>query len=292
MREAPQQHWTPGKPGAEVGTREWADFIRLHLVAKVEHLGTDDENFVSDLEFLTEHRAWSLLTKRDGSTFGTRDEFCAYERPWGLGTPWEKLRPYVRAAYARRGMSEGQIERALDLNGVSKAMGDDEKAALARAAKAAKAAAPVPDSDAPLLSYRNANSEGASKSEQVKLSRLRAINRAPEAVREAYQEERISQTLAAKLGPRPPGKNASAERVQGYLDTKARAEAIAQEVRCMKDRKQIDALVRERLGVEAPVTVRVERQPDRAASRLVERFGREWCRDLVIALDAAVQRDA
>lgn len=32
-------------------------------------------------------------------------------------------------------------------------------------------------------------------------------------------------------------------------------------------------------------------EPDRAASRLVERFGREWCADLVIALDAAVQKE-
>jgi hypothetical protein len=37
-------------------------------------------------------------------------------------------------------------------------------------------------------------------------------------------------------------------------------------------------------------TVTLDEQPDRAAARLVERFGAEWCRDLVVALDAAVQR--
>jgi hypothetical protein len=37
-------------------------------------------------------------------------------------------------------------------------------------------------------------------------------------------------------------------------------------------------------------TVTLDETPDRAAARLVERFGAEWCRDLVVALDAAVQR--
>ena len=31
---------------------------------------------------------------------------------------------------------------------------------------------------------------------------LRAINRAPDVVKDAYREGRISQTLAAKLGPK------------------------------------------------------------------------------------------
>lgn len=258
LREAPGQNWTPGRLGAPVGTREWADAVRLKLVSQVEHLGEDDESFVGWLELLTEHRAWSLLTKRDGSTFRTREEFCAYERPWGLGATWERLRPYVRAAYAKRGMAEDEIDRTLALDGV-----------------------PEPDKTGPRptdeVSYHNAKKP----SEQVRVSRLRAINRAPEAIREAYQEGRISQTLAAKLGPKNPDP-----------DTAAKVAEIAREVRRMKDRKEVDALVRERLGVEAPVVVRVERQPDRAASRLVERFGREWCRDLVIALDAAVQREA
>lgn len=260
LREAPGQNWTPGRLGAPVGTREWADAVRLKLVSQVEHLGEDDESFVGWLELLTEHRAWSLLTKRDGSTFRTREEFCAYERPWGLGATWERLRPYVRAAYAKRGMSEDQIDRALELDGVP----EPEKTGP-------KGASEVSGNDCRKLS---------AKPERT-VRQLRAINRAPEAIREAYQEGRISQTLAAKLGPKNPDP-----------DTAAKVAEIAQEVRRMKDRKQVDALVRERLGVEAPVTVRVERQPDRAASRLVERFGREWCRDLVIALDAAVQREA
>ncbi len=30
----------------------------------------------------------------------TREEFCAYKRPWGLGVPIEKLEPYAMAAFA------------------------------------------------------------------------------------------------------------------------------------------------------------------------------------------------
>jgi hypothetical protein len=37
-------------------------------------------------------------------------------------------------------------------------------------------------------------------------------------------------------------------------------------------------------------TVQLDEAPDRAAARLVQRFGEAWCRDLVVALDAAVQR--
>jgi hypothetical protein len=37
--------------------------------------------------------------------------------------------------------------------------------------------------------------------------------------------------------------------------------------------------------------VQLDEHPDKAAARLVERFGAEWCRDLVIALDAVVQQE-
>lgn len=256
--ETAQQNWTPGRLGADVGTREWADYVRLKLVAQVEHLGEDDESFVGWLELLTEHRAWSLLTKQDGSTFRTREEFCAYRRPWGLGMSWDRLRPFVRAAYAKRGMGEAEIDRALALDGV-----------------------PEPEQGTRRDLSETSNHDDKKSRQDATLARLRAINRAPEAVREAYQQGRISQTLAAKLGPKNPD-----------ADTAAKAAEIAQLIRKETDRKKVDAIVREHLGVEAPVVVRVERQPDRAAARLVERFGREWCRDLMIALSAATEGDA
>lgn len=46
-----------------------------------------------------------------------------------------------------------------------------------------------------------------------------------------------------------------------------------------------------RKGPDEAPRVQLSREPDRAAARLVARFGRDWCRDLVAALDAAVQRE-
>lgn len=250
---APSQNWTPGRLGAPVGSREWADAVRLKLVAQVEHIGEDDESFLGWIDLLEEHRAWSLLTRRDGSTFRTREEFCAFERPWGLGTPWEKLRPYVRAAMAKRGTADDVIERALALGGVP----EPEKTGP-------KASAVVSGSDCPKPPDRT-------------LKVLRAINRAPEAIREAYQDGRISQALAAKCGPKNP-----------EPETAAKMAEIARFIRDEPDRRRVDAIVREQLGVEEPAVVRLTRRPDGAAQKLVERFGREWCRDLMIALDAKV----
>lgn len=253
------QHWTPGRSGAPVGTREWADFVRLKLVSQVEHLGEDDESFIGWIELLEEHRAWPLLTKRDGSTFRTIEEFCAYQRPWGLGTPWSKLRPYLAAGLAKRGWPEDKIARFLALQQVPEPA-QGERTDIA-----------------PALDTSRGECGKSSPAAQRTVEALRAINRAPESVREAYQEGRISQALAAKLGPKNPDP-----------DTAAKVAEIAQAIRREPDRKRVDELVRARLGVEAPLTVRVERDPGRAATRLVERFGREWCSDLVIALDAAV----
>ena len=84
--------------------------------------------------------------------------------------------------------------------------------------------------------------------------RLRAINRAPDAIKDAYREGRISQTLAAKLGPKnPPPEKA------------ALVAEIAGEIRTMKDRKAVDGVVRQRLGHHQDTPV------DRAI-RLVERM--------------------
>jgi len=73
------------------------------------------------------------------------------------------------------------------------------------------------------------------------VKRLQAINRAPEAVKDAYREGRISQTLAAKLGPKNPDP-----------DTAAQIAEIAQEIRRVPERKAVDTLVRSRLGTPAP----------------------------------------
>ena len=67
--------------------------------------------------------------------------------------------------------------------------------------------------------------------------RLRAITRAPSAIQDAYREGRISQTLAAKLGPKNPTPEKAAQVAE-----------IAAGVRRLKNRRAVDSFVREQLG--------------------------------------------
>jgi hypothetical protein len=105
------QNWTPGRPGAKIGTREWADYIRLHVTANVDHLGEQDESFAGSLEFMHRENAWPLLTRKDGSMFRNMAEFIVYPSPWGLGKKWKTLEPYVTAGLAKLGKSPEEIER-------------------------------------------------------------------------------------------------------------------------------------------------------------------------------------
>lgn len=223
MRQSDGQTWNHGDSAADVGSVAWAEYVRLQLVAQVEHLGEDEESFVGFLEIFREHRAWTLLVKKDGAAFQTIDEFCAYPRPWGLGTSWATLKPHLVSGLAKQGLSQDEIDRRLALEMV------------------AEAKDPVPPPPGPGRGKKKAlGSERPSLSEpgSRKTKTLRAINRAPDAVKEAYREGRISQTLAAKLGPKDPDG-----------ETAARNAEIARELRAMKDRKAADDLVRQRLGV-------------------------------------------
>lgn len=264
-------NWTHGRAGAPIGSQEWADHIRLKLVAMVEHLGEDDEGFVRYIELLQEHRAWSLLTKKDGSTFRTREEFCSYKRPWGLGISWDRLRPYVVAGLAKRGMAPEAIDRALALDGVPEPTPTEEACARAREARSQNTG----DS----LSHHNDGIENirekGARVPTATVERLRAINRAPDAIREAYKEGRISQTLAAKLGPKDPDP-----------ETAATIAEIAAAVRGLPERKAVDEVVRSRLGVPKPIVVRLDADPVKAAQKLREKFGDEWLRALVAEVSA------
>lgn len=221
---------SPGKPGAPVGSREWADWFRTLLVSEVQQLGKQDAGLAGKFAFLKEHRAWTLMNKPDGSFFGTVEEFCAFRRPYGLGTPWETLKPYLVAGMAKDGKSADEIERTLQLETVPPAKAPKPGPGRGKR-KEASAQEETTAHDEPSFS------DAAGK-------RLRAITRAPEAVRDAYREGRISQTLAAKLGPKDPD-----------ADTAAQIAEVAREIRALPDRKRVDAVVRERLGVRAPSAV-------------------------------------
>lgn len=220
------QNWSHGDREAPVGSKEWADFVRLQLVAMVDHLGEDEESFVGCIEMVREHRAWTLMTKKDGETFRSIEEFCAYKRPWGLGTTWAQLRPHLMSGMAKRGKSTDEIERALQLETVP----EPQK----------PGARPINSPEPKELAGGPINSPEAKELAPQTKSKLRAINRAPDSVKDAYREGRISQTLAAKLGPKNPTPEKAAQVAE-----------IASEVRRMKDRRQVDSFVRDRLGAPA-----------------------------------------
>lgn len=266
MADPTGQNWTTGRLGAPVGTQEWADAVRLKLVAHVDHLGEDDDGWLGWLELLDNHRAWSLLTKHDGSTFRTREEFCAYKRPWGLGTPIEKLEPYVMAAFAKRGIPLEEAHRRWKTGGVSSGLSKEEVAALGRAAKRelvdlASGDKSGPDDAKELSSLKGNDCPLGDAPPERTIKQLRAITRAPAAVQEAYHKGRISQTLAAKLGPKDPAPEQAATIAE-----------IAREIRTMPDRKQVDALVRERLGVKRDLVGDLLRMFARLSREDRERF--------------------
>jgi hypothetical protein len=67
--------------------------------------------------------------------------------------------------------------------------------------------------------------------------RLRAINRAPESVRKLYEQDKLSQVWAAKLGPKNPSPQQAAKVAE-----------IAQALKGVSDRKTSDSLVKQMLG--------------------------------------------
>lgn len=101
MREV-QQNWSHGDGAAPVGTKGWAERVRLTMLSMAEHLGEDEERLLGYVEFIQEHEAWKLLSKKDGTPFKTIEEFCGHARPWGLGVAWEEMQPHLAAGLATR----------------------------------------------------------------------------------------------------------------------------------------------------------------------------------------------
>jgi hypothetical protein len=220
MLRSDEPTWSHGSSAADIGSKEWADFVRLQLVSMVDHLGENEESFVGYVELVRQHRAWTLMNRKDGSTFKTIEEFCAERRPWGLGTTWPKLRPFLVSGMAKRGRSPDEIERALQLETVPEPRPANQYTASATAHDEPK------------------------QIDAATTKRLRAITRAPDAVKDAYREGRISQTLAAKLGPKNP-----------TPEIAAKVAEVSQEVRRAKTRAETDAVVRRHLGLKTPTLV-------------------------------------
>jgi len=239
LREWSGNNWSRGVAGADVGTQEWADSVRLSLIVKVEKIGEQDAEFLRHLEFMEERKIWPLLTKKDGSRFRSLEEFCVYKRPWGLGRPLAWFLPYIRAAMAKRGLTENAIERRLACAAVPVATPHLEQLSVARQARNEKTQEVLEGTACPPEKHEEFTVEPAERTAK----QIRAITR-NETAQEAYQSGKLSAPIAAKLGKKAVSE---AER--------ARLEAIAAEALSAPDQRAGDALVRERLGIPAPTAL-------------------------------------
>ena len=87
-----------GRESAPVGSKAWAERVRLRMQGAVSEIDQLPEHFHFYVQLVTQHKAWTLMNKPDGLFFATFEEFCEHRQPWGLGRPWADLRLYVVAA--------------------------------------------------------------------------------------------------------------------------------------------------------------------------------------------------
>jgi hypothetical protein len=89
-----------GRESAPVGSRAWAERVRLNMQGLVSSVDANPSALRFYVDLVKEHQAWTLMSRDDGSCFRTFEEFCEYRQPWGLGRPWPELRPFIVAACA------------------------------------------------------------------------------------------------------------------------------------------------------------------------------------------------
>jgi hypothetical protein len=160
------------------------------------------------------HRAWTLLTDRSGKAFADFDAFCACEQPWGLGMDPEKFRAHLEAEVGKRAaelatVAPGQQGERNDTSG---------------------------------------HCVRKSEQEMRKVGRLRAILRAPEVVQQLYKENLITQTTAAKMGPKsPPPALASA-----VAEARQEMERLDRSLPKKEFRKEAERVVSSHLGGGPP----------------------------------------
>lgn len=224
-----------GRDDAPIGSEPWAQAVRLHLQAIIKRLHQDPEGVKSYYDIISKHRAWTLMNKPDGSYFATWEEFCAHRQPWGLGKPWEEIRPFLEAAFGKRGVELATVAPDARRNNGATQSRDGNGQLLPS----------EPDSG-----HRVPNRKTVADEKHEK--RLRAILRAPEPIQDAYRAGVIGQVDAAKLGPRDPEPEQAARIVEV-------ARAVAPKIDAAKSlpkrdrekaKRAINATVREMLDAK------------------------------------------
>jgi hypothetical protein len=204
---------------APVGSKEWAERWRLEVCSVASHVGEEPERFERYLKIGQQHRVWTLLTRQDGTHYNTFRDFCEQPQPWGLGMAYDKVEAWLDMIHGKRARLLETVSRAQQGSRTDRPGGQTS---------------------------RHDGGKLDPRTEQ----RLRAILRAPEQIQGLYREGQISQTVAARLGPKNP-----------TPDQAARIAEVTRAVRGLKDRKEVDGTVKSMLGERAPSRVeRLEKQ--------------------------------
>lgn len=102
-----------GVPGAPVGTTEWADSVRVTAIKGIREPQADAKMFKMTYDLMSNHRAWTLMNKIDGSFFSSFEEFCETAVPHGLGTPPDKVRKVLEIAASQAKVTIGSVQASV-----------------------------------------------------------------------------------------------------------------------------------------------------------------------------------
>jgi hypothetical protein len=215
------------------------------LISHLNNVKDKPEHVERYIDLVKKERVWTLLNKRDGSTFRTFDEFCEHEQPWGLGRPFSKIKPYLEAMHGKK---------SVDLLTVAPSR-QGERTDLATS----------PHDEARLGHATN--------------ERLRAICRADPYVQELYRQGLVSQTVAARMGParKTDEKASELNNAVNTVRTFIKPEKMVRDgADPRKVRRAVDKKLKEILGVATKPTVEsIVRYVLRSASGMDEKQRRE-----------------
>ncbi len=229
----------PGDMSAPRGSESWARGLRGMLQGSISSAESQPRNFFYMVRLALDHRAWTFWKDAKGETFKTFEAFCEAPRPFGLA---HKLRSIWHVLLA----------------GAVQEMGDEGEAQRYLAAATVSEPRPLPPPPGPGRGHKATSHEGKLllTPEEKKAALLRAVNRSPDVVKDAYRAGLIGQVEAAKLGPKNPAPDVAARvaavaRAVAPLIESSRTKPVA-ERRAVQ--REVNAKVREAFGVvKAPV---------------------------------------
>lgn len=193
-------NWTDpgiGDEHAPLGSEEWAKFWRLAMQRAIKNASFDQDRVCSLYQHGVKHRAWSKLTRKDGSQFKTWEAFVSEAVPWGLGSKPDAVKTILEARNGHRATQRETVPEPRTK--WDESTGND---------------CPLSDRSAKLL---------------------RAINRAPEIVGKLYDEGLIAQVDAAKLGKKELDASEVAAEIARVVEETKEVESVKERRKAIKE---------------------------------------------------------